>query len=163
MFILATPIVSCAFGKLHLPETGYSHSLQSALLASLPQECGDSSQIHSFDNQTLYQYINGGADLFLKYGFKQLYGVVCTAASDTIWVTLDVYDMSYEENARQLFQNKCSKAPSLIRGYNAVCEGDSFILGHAGRYYVEIQSNGAQPNLTNLLHDIAERFADKLP
>jgi len=53
-----------------------------------------------YDSETLYEYLNGGAPLYLKHGFQQMVHVRYQLGDDSLSsVTLDVYDMDSELGA----------------------------------------------------------------
>ena len=152
-----TPFSNTLNGQHRFP------SVPAALQASLPAECAASSNPYVYDNQTLYAYLNGGADLFLKHGFQFLHGTVCKTATDqSVWLSVDVYDLGSEQNARALFQKKCSATELASEGTFLACNGTGYVQAQSGKYYIEVQSLNHQEDLLPLLQEIMVRVQKNL-
>jgi hypothetical protein len=55
-----------------------------------------------YNRDTLYQYINGGAELYLAFDFQQVF-VRRHIGSDNTEIILDIYDMGNADDAFGLF------------------------------------------------------------
>ena len=131
---------------------------------SLPAGWSIDGRPYHYDNATLYTYIDGGADLFLKHGFQQLTGAVCKAAlhpSDS--VTIDIYDLSSDQNAATLFGRKKSGNAFQINGAGAACEGKGYLCMYKGRFFVELQSSGSKSSEPSFIRQTAASLIEHLP
>jgi len=103
---------------------------------------------------SLYQYIDGGADIYLLYDFKKL--LHQDFKSGALDLTADIYEMSNPEDAFGIYASERSANYKFIaigaEGYR-----DQGILNFfADRYYVKLSGSGA--NVDALL----DRFARML-
>jgi hypothetical protein len=112
----------------------------------LPPQSADSEwrlvgDNYSYLPDTLYNYINGAADLFISYGFVSLTGGEYHHGSDKQGnVTVDIYDMGSTLNAFGVFQSKRDpEIKSLTIGAGAFGT-EKYIFFYRGRFYVEIQA-----------------------
>jgi hypothetical protein len=59
-----------------------------------------------YDSETLYEYLNGGAPLYLKFGFQGMAHVRYQIGDDSLSsVTLDIYDMGSDVGAFGLYRS----------------------------------------------------------
>jgi len=59
-----------------------------------------------YDSETLYEYLNGGAPLYLEFGFKGMVHVRYQLGDDSLSsVTIDVYDMGSDLGAFGLYRS----------------------------------------------------------
>lgn len=140
-------------------------SLEVILTARLPVPGWKAEgQPYHYISENLYEYINGGADFFIAYGFVGLTGVNYSPLSGGMdSVTVDIYDMGDTLNAFGVFQpRKNSQALSLNVGTGSFGSED-YVAFHKDRYYVEIQAYITGKKEKGLLKDMAERVAAHLP
>ena len=110
-----------------------------------PQSAGSEWRLvgdqHSYLPDTLYNYINGAADLFISYGFVALTGGEYHRSSDQREnVIVDIYDMGSTINAFGVFQSKRdAEAKSFTIGAGAFGT-QKYLFFYKGRFYVEIQA-----------------------
>jgi hypothetical protein len=90
-----------------------------------------------YDRDTLYDYVDGGADRYLKRGFRGLVAVRYTdAAGDEL--TLDAYDLGAPANAAALLgETRLPQARPLAAG-DAALAHDYGVHCRRGGTYVEI-------------------------
>lgn len=114
--------------------------------------------------ENLYEYINGGADFFIAFGFVELTGVNYSPLSGGMdSVTVDIYDMGDTLNAFGVFQpRRDSRAPSLNIGTGSF-GSDDYVAFHKDRYYVEIQAYFTGKKEKRLVKDMAAKVAAHLP
>lgn len=62
------------------------------------------SEVLSYNPDNLYEYIDGAADQFIAYGFQEL--ISRDLSSDSLKVTIDIYDMGTRLNAFGLYKNE---------------------------------------------------------
>ena len=58
----------------------------------------------TYDNKTLYDYINGGAELYIAYNFQKMYAFRYTA-SDESEIIIDIFDMGKSFDAYGIFSH----------------------------------------------------------
>ncbi len=114
------------------------HAMKRSLSQLLPDEVpgwsiedGD----HFYDAKTLYDYIDGGAELFLSFGFQQVINRIYTAP-DQPDILLDIFDMGNSRNAYGVFSHSREKEDSTFGQGSQYVAG--LLLFWKGRYYVSI-------------------------
>jgi len=131
---------------------------------SMPAGWSIDGKPYQYDNVTLYTYIDGGADMFLKHGFKQLTGAVCKSPSHSSdSVTIDIYVLSSEQNAAALFGRKKSGKTLQLKGAGEACEGKGYLCMYKGRFYVELQASGSASSEPSFMRQIVESLIRNLP
>lgn len=93
LLLLSGAIVSCAWN-------GFK-SLKSALPVSL-EEWRAEEKDEYYHRDTLFEYINGGAELYLTYDFKQVFVRRYTDGADSE-INLEIYDMGTSTDAFGIF------------------------------------------------------------
>ncbi|HGY54701.1 MAG TPA: hypothetical protein ENK44_03275 [Caldithrix abyssi] len=115
----------------------------------------------SYNPQTLWEYIDGAADLFLSYGFEHL--ISQELEQDSIIVVLDIYDMGKPLNAFGIYSaERPSKAGRWSAGAEAVIIPPYQALMVKGQYYVKV--NVSRGNLeTEAAYALMQKVAQILP
>ena len=114
-----------------------------------------------FSPDTLYDYIDGGSDLYLKYDFEELQ--VVEYRKDKMSVSAEVYRHRDADDAFGIYsQERVPSAAFLAlgaQGYyeNAVC---NFIQGG---YYVKLSSENTGADDREILLAFARRISQELP
>ncbi|NPU84446.1 MAG: hypothetical protein HPY65_08140 [Syntrophaceae bacterium] len=97
-----------------------------------------------YDRNTLFEHINGEAELFMPYGFDLLAtSTYASAADPDVWIVADVYRMGSVLDAFGIYANfRRARADRVAIG------ADGFILPtqmmfHQDRYFVRLQVTGA--------------------
>ncbi|MBW2710572.1 MAG: hypothetical protein JRC58_01600 [Deltaproteobacteria bacterium] len=140
-------------------------SLEAILTGRLPVPgWKPEGQPYRYVPENLYEYINGGADYFIAYGFVALTGANYAPVSGGMdSVTVDIYDMGDKLNAFGVFQpRRDSRAPSLNIGTGSFGYGD-YVAFHKDRYYVEIQAYITGKKEKRVVKDMASMVAAHLP
>jgi hypothetical protein len=108
----------------------------------LPEKIGNYSVTDSMDyvGEALFDYINGGAELYLSYGLKGMTG--CKYNGEGLpQITVEVYEMSSSENAFGVYtQSRDKEEYDYGQGSQSFKD---FILFWKDRYYVLITSQKA--------------------
>lgn len=126
---------------------------------------------------TLFDYINGGAELFLAYGFLEL--MVVELADDpnrTNRATLEIYNMGMLENAFGVFKTEEADKAYRLPGGAEGRLGNGLLRFYKGKFYVKVflppQSEGYPRVVEKIGKTIEERikgpfskpaFVDLLP
>lgn len=132
--------------------------LASLLSAPLPGKAAGQGSAQTYNPDSLYQYIDGGADLYLLYDFKTL--LHQDFKSGATELTVDIYEMSKPEDAFGIYASERSPTykflPIGAEGYR-----DKGILNFVeDRYYVKLSGNGA--NADALLDQFARLLAGRI-
>lgn len=126
----------------------------------LPGKAAAQSSATVYNPGSLYQYIDGGADLYLLYDFKGL--LHQDFKSGATELTVDVYEMSNPEDAFGIYASERSA------GYKFVAIGaegyrDKGILNFfEDRYYVKLSGSGSGANVDPLLEQFARTLSSRI-
>lgn len=115
--------------------------------------------VRVFSRDTLYEKINGRADLYLQYKFEQLTFATYLRDNDPdLNIEVWAYDMGAAENARGIFQAEQSEQPDPVDvGQGGYRSGDS-IFFWKGSLYVNVMTldDSLGEACLNLANKIAE-------
>jgi len=146
------------------PETGRNTKVSNTaeisglLRAPLPGRAVPQGDASTYDAENLYQYIDGGADIYLLYDFKTLLHQDFKSAAAE--VTVDIYQMGNPEDAFGIYSSERSTnykfLPIGAEGYRA--EGILNFL--EGRYYVKLSGSG--PSADALLDQFARLLSTRI-
>ena len=110
-----------------------------------------------YDAETLFQYINGAAELYRSFNVKRVIArrYVKEGAPD---ILADVFDMGTPADAFGVYHH------SIHEGDNAAIGNDSEIMGAAlsfwkGRYYVSILAFEGKEDAIRAIKEIGESIA----
>ncbi len=120
-----------------------------------------SGEIQTFKPETLFEYINGGADLYLAYDFQEL-KVAEYANGKKASVTIEVYHHKTPTLAFGIYsQERFPDANFLNIGAQAYIESNvlNFL---AGPYYVKISSSNTGPDDREILIAFAMKVSATL-
>jgi hypothetical protein len=131
-----------------------------------PIDVGDSGIVafsppEQFGPDTLFEKINGRADLYLATGFVRLDAQRFTA--DTIpddWVEVFVYDMDTPENAFSVFstQRRSDALPDKVAPFAYRTENALFMVHE--HHYLEFIGTAASEAVHAVMGTLAQRFID---
>ncbi len=120
-----------------------------------------SGEIQTFKPETLFEYINGGADLYLAYDFQEL-KVAEYSNGKKASVTVDVYRHETPTQAFGIYsQERLSDANFLDIGAQGYI-GDGVLNFLNGPYYVKISSYNAKPDDPEILIAFAKKVSETL-
>jgi hypothetical protein len=136
-----------------------SHPQFAKLLADpLPGHPKPQAEASFYKPDTLYQYIDGGADVYLLYDFQVL--LHQDFKSSTADITTDVYDMGKPEDAFGIYSAERSPKYSYIpvgaEGYRSKGVLNFF----QDRYYVKLSGSGASADA--LLDQFARTLSTRI-
>lgn len=119
-----------------------------------------SSEPRTFVGESLYEHINGGAELYHQYGFVQ----VSTAyyKKDTVEVTADIYEFADADNAFGLYSalrpDKFRTAALGVEGFAAT--GSTVYV--KGSFVVKVTGFDETPATGRLITKLAAAIAEEL-
>ena len=89
----------------------------------------------SYDADTIFDYMDGGAELYLRHGFKAL--KVWTGQSGQAEVTVELYLMDSPENAGTLFESMKGGSAGLTGTTSTALQNGSGVA-HAGKFFLRV-------------------------
>jgi len=114
-----------------------------------------------FQRGELFNYIDGGAELFLEFGFDRL--VVQTYIKAELELTLEVYRLDSPESALGLYLMK-SGQETPVRGLDVRHTGDRFQLTILrGRLFIHINNADGLPDAVPAMTALARKALAGLP
>jgi hypothetical protein len=90
-----------------------------------------------YDEKLLYEYIDGGAPLYVARHFRRLAAAELDAAGGAE-LNADVYDMAAPENAAAIFALESSAQARPAPGFDAGRTGPMSLVFRQGRFYVKL-------------------------
>ena len=140
------------------PTSGTAQGLSGLLREPIPGKAAGQAPATIYNPDRLYQYIDGGADIYLLYDFKAL--LHRDFKSGATEVTADIYEMSKPEDAFGIYAAERSPGYKFFaigaEGYR-----DKGILNFlADRYYVKLSGSG--PNVDPLLDQFARVLSGRI-
>ncbi|MCX5909462.1 MAG: hypothetical protein NTY64_20405 [Deltaproteobacteria bacterium] len=145
---------------------GYFHSVPSVWAASpgkaelFPPLAGwkGPGEIEIFSPDNLYNYINGAADLYLKYDFEELQTGEYQGP-DKASITIELYRHRTPNNAFGIYSQERGPAAQYLpigaQGYRE----EGMLIFIAGNYYVKINSANLKGKDAELLPPLGEKVA----
>jgi hypothetical protein len=121
----------------------------------------EESRWEVFNENSLWGYINGGADLYFEYGFQEM------SVQDIIWhnqrFKIDAYTMSYPESAFGIFSVSrygCMKNNEDFAKW--MCIGTHQVLVCKGNLYLSVIAYSGSEKGINLATQIAKKIIEKV-
>ncbi|MFC2077071.1 DUF6599 family protein [candidate division KSB1 bacterium] len=117
----------------------------------------------TYDRGSLFEYINGGAELYLSYRFERLISAFYVLDGDEEKsIVLDIYDMATPLQAFGVFgankRTEADRVPFGAEGYAS----DYLLTFYRGRYYVELNAGGLDKNLLDARRSAAAEVDKKI-
>lgn len=158
--VSALAAVAIFAGVLLAAGAGQERKPDSALAALAPQAEGwkPAEAPRSFFPENLYEYIDGAAESYLSYDFRELLVVqLKNAAKEDMTLTVEIYDMGQPTNAFGIFSaERYPENAPVPAGDLGYIEGESLNF-MAGRYYVKLLSFGLGQGTTAALTEYARK------
>ena len=109
--------------------------------------------------RNLFDYINGGAELYLSFGFKKLHvGLFHKEKGPSLEV--DIFDMGSSENAFGVFRHDLEdKDVGIGQGSEY---GGAWLRFWKGKYYVYIYAEGQDSSTQQALLGLGRHIADRI-
>jgi hypothetical protein len=143
--------------RTHAP-AAVQKQLDKLLSEPLPGRAVPQDQPSLYKPDTLYQYIDGGADIYLLYDFRTLLHQDFKSGSAEL--TADLYDMGKPEDAFGVYSAERSPGyrfiPIGVEGYRSAGTLN-FLQDH---YYVKLSGSG--PNADALLDQFARTLSGRI-
>jgi hypothetical protein len=146
------------------PSQGYSKG-PDPLGKYLPESASISpwkvdGQPKNFKGKELYDYIDGGAEIFYEYGFAQVIAQRYVLGDKSI--TVDIYEMDHPKAAFGIFSvQRDSEMPALAVGDEGTAS-DTLARFYQEHFYVVITANKSAPDMKQALVKIARTVSQKI-
>jgi hypothetical protein len=121
----------------------------------------EESRWEVFNENSLWGYINGGADLYFEYGFKEM------SVQDIVWqnerLKIDAYIMSKPESAFGIFSVSrygCKNMDEKIAKW--ICIGTHQVLVTKGNLYLSVIAYSGTEQGIALATEIAKKVIEKV-
>ncbi len=161
--------LSCFFAVSCAPESG------PVGLTGLFPKTSDLSGVtgaeeyREFEGNNLFEYINGGAEVYLALGFSRVGARDYeTSLGDGVYLTIEVYDMGNADDARTIFSKENDVGKGKGAGLSSAGVGEESALGggslafHQGQFYVKVRCDDIGEDVDRLLKSAAGHLETKL-
>jgi hypothetical protein len=156
LLVVLLPLALCS-GAIAM---SYAQPELHKLLPDRIQLWSVSVQDRTFDRQNLFDYIDGGAELYLSYGFRRLASRTYTRANSPD-IIADVFDMGASENAFGVFAHSRETVDETIGQGSQYTEG--LLLFWKDRYYVSILASPETEESKSACFALARHIGDAIP
>jgi hypothetical protein len=117
-------------------------------------------KIALFDKDTLFDHINGEAELYFPYGFDMLATATYMNRKNTeVWIVADVYRMASLLDAFGIYSNYRKADAAGAEGFVS----SSQLMYYQDRYFVRLQVTGATSLGQDVFFACARSVSEKLP
>lgn len=128
------------------------------LLPRNPDGWGNTRTDHLYTPETLYDYIDGGAELYLSYNMKEVASRIISQGDNEI--RIEVFDMQEAKNAFGVFTHTRTKDQ---RQYG---QGSQEFVGALifwkGRYFVAITANDNNREISDAMHQLGQQIEARI-
>jgi hypothetical protein len=111
-----------------------------------------------YDRETLYDYMNGGAEVYLAFAFKKVF-VRKYSGPDNNEITLDIYDMGSSSEAFGIFS--CDREDEAIGIGQGSEFGPGLLRFWKDKYFVSIMAMGDEEQAESVMIGLA-KLVDRL-
>lgn len=142
--------------------TAQTSFAQPSTLVSLPENLSVMTPLESFTPDTLYEKIDGQADLYLASDFVELkFQRYVRTDNQDMWFEVYKYDMGTIENAFSVYsQQYRDDGHPLEWARFAYAVANALFFVH-GRDYIEMRAAGTSEELITLMHTVAEEYVER--
>lgn len=136
-----------------------------ALASLVPQREGwkQAEAPQTFFPENLYAYIDGAAESYLSYDFRELLVVQLNKAGTEATLTIEIYDMGEAVNAFGIYSaERYPENQPVPAGDIGYIEGEALNF-LAGRYYVKLLSFGLKEGAAPVLTEYGTKIAAAVP
>lgn len=127
----------------------------------LPGQMGpwalSSDTVYTPDN--LYEYINGGAELYISYGFRKVLSKVYSADNQPD-IIVDIFDMNSSKDAYGVFMYSAEDVSDLVGQGTQYNEG--FMLFWMDHYFISILAYPETPESKEVMMEIARTLEKEI-
>jgi len=120
-----------------------------------------SNEIHVYDSETLWEYINGAAEYYNGFGFEKLEWVEYSISED-VYIKAEVYSHSSPINAFGIYAYERSNDGDFLKIGSEGYMIHSALNFYTDTYYVKVYSHDKTEVTIKALNDIAKLLAKNL-
>ncbi len=130
-----------------LGESSEAMTLESLIPKDVPEGWALIEGPRTYTKKSLFEHIDGQAELFFKYGFqKSVFGIYHNREKPEHQIELDIYDMGNVLHAFGIFSRFRAEGPTLDIGLDSYLD-DQSALFYKGRYFVMLYSTEPDPSV----------------
>lgn len=133
------------------------------LCQSIPKQIRDwkvQAKDQTFDRQTLFKHINGGAELYLAYDFQQAFARTYSGPGENE-IALDIYDMGSAAEAFGVFTSEREDEEAGIGQGSEYSEG--LLRFWKDRFFISILLIGDSRDAGAVIKELGKAVADAIP
>ena len=146
-FIIIAMSTQLIAGELNLPD-----QVDEIWIAQKP--------IRLFNGEELYSHINGGAELFLEFGFENL--SVCKYSNNNISFDLEIYKMENSISSLGIYLNKTG-TESPIKEIQARNTANLYqIVIICGRYFIMVNNFSGNKDVYSSMISLSQLIVDQI-
>jgi hypothetical protein len=119
-----------------------------------------SNETELYEPNTLYDYIDGGAELYLSYGFQRLLSRKYIKAGQPD-IILDVFDMGNSRNAFGIFSHSREEEDHVFGQGSQT--GAGFLMFWKDKYYISIIASPETKESKKVIVRLAELIENAIP
>jgi hypothetical protein len=128
-----------------------------------PGECRIVYEPRFFEPDDLWEYIDGAAEQYLLYGFREVITAEYAVGPDSSSVNVEIYRMESPTHAFGMYAAERSPDEQLVAiGVQGYFSGNALNF-YKGPYYVKMTSFAVSKDLGNSLAQMGRSIADKIP
>lgn len=125
-----------------------------------------------YNNSSIFDYINGEAEVYLPLGFQLLYVLSYQKLETEALIVVDAYDMGTSVGAQGIFKKYTAEGGSAIQGLGESAWTDTYlVLFRRGKYFLRVSphptpDSGAEPvpqDMLKLSRALDEALKGALP
>ena len=121
----------------------------------------EKNEITTYDEETLWEYINGAADYYLNYGFMQL-EVLEYKQSEEVYIKAEVYSHSSNLNGFGIYAYERTDDAEFITIGSEGYIIHSTLNFFKGPYYVKVYSHNSENATIEAIKTIGNKLSDQL-
>jgi hypothetical protein len=144
--------------SITLANSSFSQNLTD-LLPEIPKDWKIPGDDRIYDSGSLYEYINGGAELYISYGMKEVASRLISN-SDGDEIRIEIFDMISAKNAFGVFSH------TRTRDDGKFGQGSQYFPGTQifwkDQYYISIMATDENENIRYALNELSSRIDEKI-
>jgi hypothetical protein len=114
------------------------------------------------EGQDLFALINGGAELFLRYGFERA-AVQSYNLGGGRHIQAEVYLMQTPDGATAVFARKVGPGDLPLTIGDSGVRGEYYVLFRRGRFFITVAAGDANPDAKTAMLRIARAIEKRIP
>lgn len=112
-----------------------------------------------YDTESLYDYIDGGAELYISYGMKNVISRLI-ANNNGVEIRIEIFDMVYAKNAFGVFSHTRTKDEGKYGQGSQYFPGTQIFW--KGQYYVSVMATDENENIKSAINKLSSQIDSKI-